>query len=312
MSLPQATAARAAIERARDEARSMGHEFLGTEHVLLGLLHDPSPEVAFVLSQLSLAAGQVRHELSGRLSPSQAEYRPRELPKTPRLARALHFAEQEALAFEQAEVGAEHLFLGLLREEEGVAAEALAAVGVTLAAAREAVGRGCGREYRGSPLRTEPAPAPPAPAPPVALPPAPSVALPPSRPPQGKWRLEERVAELERGLWEQQVFFGAMVGAAAGVAGHRLFDLIRVAVGWWALFGLIVGALVSATGRFVVGAWAWGLTGLCLGAGLSSQPVLSTGGATLGFLVGVFVGLNLTRWRFTPGGRRGPGEGEAG
>jgi hypothetical protein len=51
MSLPQSPAARAALERARHEARSLGHEFLGTEHVLLGLLHDPSPELAFVLSQ---------------------------------------------------------------------------------------------------------------------------------------------------------------------------------------------------------------------------------------------------------------------
>src|SRR5262249_6173219 len=150
---------------------------LGTEHVLLGLLHEPGTGLTFVLSRLQLGAGAIRHELSTRLTPATAEQLPRELPMTPRLARALHFADQEALAFEQTSLGSEHVFLGLLREEEGLAAEALSGLGVTLAAARDAVGQGCGREYRGSPLRTEPAPLPPAPAAP-ALPPASPLALP--------------------------------------------------------------------------------------------------------------------------------------
>src|SRR5262249_43721523 len=118
MSLPYSPSARAAMDRARHQARGLAHELLGTEPVRAGPLHEPSGELAFGLSRLQVAAGRIRDELAGRLSPHVAEHLPRELPMTPRLARAMHFAEQEALAFEQAAFGAEHLLLGLLRQEQ--------------------------------------------------------------------------------------------------------------------------------------------------------------------------------------------------
>lgn len=304
MSLPHAPSARAALDRARHEARALHHEFLGTEHLLLGLLHEPGAELTFVLSRLQLAAGAIRTELDSRLTPATAEQLPRELPSTPRLVRALHFAEQEALAFEQPALGAEHLLLGLLREDESLAAEALAALGVTLAAARGAVGLGCGREYRGSPVRTEPAPLPPAPPPPVPAPADTPFALPREKVARLGERYGDRLAELERGLWEQQVFLGAALGAAAAAAAGVTFDPVSQRLLLWALAGLFVGAGVSALARAVAGVGVWALVGLALGASLSADPVFSTGGGLLGLLVGAFVGVNLTRWR-RPSGEAG-------
>src|SRR5262249_36861971 len=145
----------------------------------------------------------------------------RDVPTTPRLSRVLTLTVEEAAGFGQPHADTEHLLLGLLREPEGVAAEVLAALGVTLEAARAEVARRCGCEYRGGLVQADlPAPAP--------------APLPVAAPRANRFRLrgaaageptalDDRVRELERAFWEQQVFLGALAGLLAGLAGAALY-----------------------------------------------------------------------------------------
>ncbi len=123
--------ARRVLVLAQDEARDLDHNFLGTEHILLGLLHEGEGVGAKALVELGLGLGAVRDRVTatiGRGEPGSASGNP---PFTPRAKRVLELALREALEMGHNYIGTEHQLLALLREGEGVAAQVLVASGLT-------------------------------------------------------------------------------------------------------------------------------------------------------------------------------------
>jgi hypothetical protein len=116
--------ARQVIVLAEEEARTLKHNYLGTEHILLGLLREEEGMAARVLESLDLTVERVRAQLV-RLVGSGAEVTSEQIPITPRAKRILELAWREALELGQNYVDTEHILLGLVRENEGVASRIL-------------------------------------------------------------------------------------------------------------------------------------------------------------------------------------------
>jgi ATP-dependent Clp protease ATP-binding subunit ClpC len=116
--------ARHVVVLAQDEARDMGHNYIGTEHLLLGLLGVPDGLAGRALAQLGLTLDGVREETAGRVGRGAAPVKGR-IPFTPRAKKVLELSLREALQLHHNYIGTEHLLLGLLREGEGVAASIL-------------------------------------------------------------------------------------------------------------------------------------------------------------------------------------------
>src|SRR5438105_3055477 len=126
--------ARATITAAEAQARQLRHQYVGTEHILLALINDPSGLACVALGTLGITANDVRLEVEKLVLRGPTELPSSELPLTPRSRRALEYAESEAHLVGQKEIGAEHLLLGLLREEQGVAGLVLRNLGMDLGA----------------------------------------------------------------------------------------------------------------------------------------------------------------------------------
>lgn len=121
--------ARRAVVLAQEEARSLGHDWIGTEHLLLGLLHVEHGPAADALVALRVTPEGIRgrvEEIVGRGAGASVDH----MPFTPRAKKVLELALRESLQLGDDHIGAEHLLLGLVREGEGVAALALAQEGV--------------------------------------------------------------------------------------------------------------------------------------------------------------------------------------
>ncbi len=129
-------AARQSLDLAPAQARGFHHDFVGTEHVLLGLAHAQSGRVFNVLQRLGLSRETIRAEVEKIVTPGPVRSRNVNIPFTPRAQRALQLAAAEAKALKQPNVSAEHIFLGLIREGSGVAALALKNLGVQIEKAR--------------------------------------------------------------------------------------------------------------------------------------------------------------------------------
>jgi hypothetical protein len=123
--------ARAVVAQAQREAHRLGHTYVGTEHLLLGLVEDGVGLGAEVLEALGAAPQRVRGEIEALITPGPAPTQG-QLPLTPRAARALDFAAEDAMYMGQAEIDSEHVLLGLAREPETVASLVLAKLGLTL------------------------------------------------------------------------------------------------------------------------------------------------------------------------------------
>lgn len=110
---------------AQEEARLLGHNFLGTEHILLGLLRQDDGRAAKALTALGVSLESARERVEHTVGPSdeQASGTP---PFTPRAKSVLELSLREALSLGHEHIGPEHLLLGLVREGEGVAAQVLA------------------------------------------------------------------------------------------------------------------------------------------------------------------------------------------
>jgi ATP-dependent Clp protease ATP-binding subunit ClpC len=129
--------ARQTLEFARAEAPRLNHDFIGTEHVLLGLLKSQSGIVPNVMCRLGVEFETIRAEIDKIIGPGLALPRvAAEIPYTPRAKRALALAAKEAEGLHQAEVSPEHIFLGLIKEGSGVAAIVLKNLGVDISRAR--------------------------------------------------------------------------------------------------------------------------------------------------------------------------------
>ena len=121
---------------ARDEAIRLQHDYVGTEHILLGLIREGEGVAAAVLTNLSVDLDQVNEQVEERVKRGKATIALGELPYTTRAKKVLEFAMAEARELNHSYVGTEHLLLGLLREEKGIAAQVLNHLGISLEDAR--------------------------------------------------------------------------------------------------------------------------------------------------------------------------------
>ncbi len=125
--------ARKVINLARQEAERLGHEFIGTEHILLGLVKEGSGVAANVLEILNVDLEKVRLEVEKYVTPTgETKSFSTSLPFTPKAKKVLELAMEEARNLDHNYIGTEHLLLGLLRESEGMAAQVLLNLDVSL------------------------------------------------------------------------------------------------------------------------------------------------------------------------------------
>ena len=127
---------RKVLAMAREEAIRLQHDYVGTEHILLGLIREGEGVAAAVLMNLNVDLEQVHERVESEVRKGKATIALGELPYTSRAKKVLEYAMAEARDLSHSYVGTEHLLLGLLREERGIAAQVLNALGVTLEEAR--------------------------------------------------------------------------------------------------------------------------------------------------------------------------------
>ena len=130
--------ARRVVVLAQEEARKLNHNYIGTEHILLGLIQEGEGHAAKALEELNISIENVRKEVveiigEGQQSPSG------HIPFTPRAKKVLELSLREALQLGHNYIGTEHILLGLIREGEGVAAQVLKKLGAELAQVRQTV-----------------------------------------------------------------------------------------------------------------------------------------------------------------------------
>lgn len=132
--------ARKSMAYAKDEAEKLNHDYIGTEHVLLGLLREQAGVAAHVLMEkFNVDHETVKKEVLKLVKPSPDVYTVGQLPFTPSSKKVIEFAIEEARANSHNYVGTEHLLLGLLKVDDGVAAHVLANLGLTNEAVRQEI-----------------------------------------------------------------------------------------------------------------------------------------------------------------------------
>ena len=124
---------------ARDEASRLQHEYIGTEHLLLGIVREGEGIAAKVLKTMGLDFDQIRIAVEKLVSATGGTVMIGEIPFTPRGKTVLELAVEEARLLNHNYVGTEHLLLGLIREGEGVAARVLLDLGVDRKRVREEI-----------------------------------------------------------------------------------------------------------------------------------------------------------------------------
>jgi Clp amino terminal domain, pathogenicity island component len=142
--------ARLTLELARKEAPRLHHSFIGTEHILLGLLALEDGVVPNVLKRMGVDREGLRKQIENWVSIFPSKKTHGRLPYTPRVKKSFRLAAGEAEASHQTGVGAEHIFLGLLLEGDGVAARVLKNLGLTSETTREEIIRELARNKGGS------------------------------------------------------------------------------------------------------------------------------------------------------------------
>jgi len=130
--------ARRVVVLAQEEARLLNHSYIGTEHILLGLIHEGEGVAAKALESLNISLEAVRaqvEEIIGQGGSSPSGH----IPFTPRAKKVLELSLREALQLGHNYIGTEHILLGLLREGEGVATQVLVKLGADLGKVRQQV-----------------------------------------------------------------------------------------------------------------------------------------------------------------------------
>ena len=149
--------ARRVVVLAQEEARLLNHSYIGTEHILLGLIHEGEGVAAKALEALNISLEAVRaqvEEIIGQGGSSPSGH----IPFTPRAKKVLELSLREALQLGHNYIGTEHILLGLIREGEGVAAQVLVKLGADLSRVRQQVIQllsgyeGAGGEGKGEPV----------------------------------------------------------------------------------------------------------------------------------------------------------------
>jgi len=131
--------ARKVMALANQEAQRFNHEYIGTEHILLGLVKEGSGVGANVLKNLDVDIKKLRLEIEKLVKSGPDMVTMGKLPQTPRAKKVIEFAIEEARALNHNYVGTEHILLGLLRETEGIAAQVLMNLGLKLENVRQEV-----------------------------------------------------------------------------------------------------------------------------------------------------------------------------
>jgi ATP-dependent Clp protease ATP-binding subunit ClpC len=131
--------ARKVMQLANQEAQRFNHEYIGTEHVLLGLIKEGSGVAANVLKNLDVDLRKIRLEVEKLVQSGPDMVTMGKLPQTPRAKKVIEYSMEEARQLNHNYVGTEHILLGLLREQEGVAAQVLMNLGLKLEEVREEV-----------------------------------------------------------------------------------------------------------------------------------------------------------------------------
>jgi ATP-dependent Clp protease ATP-binding subunit ClpC len=145
------------LQLAREESARLHHNYVGTEHLLLGILREGSGVAASILINLSLGLDEIRQTVEESLSASSGALTIGQIPLTPRAKRALEHASQEARALNSKYVGTEHLLLSLLADDKGMAAQVLHGFDVTYDDVKEELGKIMSGESEGEARTKTPA-----------------------------------------------------------------------------------------------------------------------------------------------------------
>jgi ATP-dependent Clp protease ATP-binding subunit ClpC len=129
---------RRVVVLAQEEARMLNHNYIGTEHILLGLIHEGEGVAANALESLNVSLEAARHQVEEIIGQGQAAPTGH-IPFTPRAKKVLELSFREALQLGHDYIGTEHILLGLIREGEGVAAQVLQQLGAHLNRVRQTV-----------------------------------------------------------------------------------------------------------------------------------------------------------------------------
>src|SRR5680860_186509 len=130
--------ARKVVVRAQDEARFLKQNYIGTEHLLLGLIGEKEGIAAKVLISLNISLEDIKNAIRESVTEGTSEAY-EHIPFTPRAKKVLELSLREALQMGHNYIGTEHILLGLLREGEGVAARVLSSLNITLENVKETV-----------------------------------------------------------------------------------------------------------------------------------------------------------------------------
>ena len=141
--------ARKAILLAKEEAKRFNHDYIGTEHILLGLVREGEGVAAAVLASFGLSPEKIRIEVEKLVQPGPSTVISGDLPFTPKAKKVIELAMDEARSLGHNYIGTEHLLLGLIREGEGVASQVLMNMGLELEKVREEVMNLLGSEVPG-------------------------------------------------------------------------------------------------------------------------------------------------------------------
>lgn len=146
---------------ARKEADHFRHNFVGTEHLLLGLIRLGQGTAVLVLGKLGLDLETVRREVEKQVGTGPDQKLSGFIPYTPRVKKVLALAAKEARALNHTYIGTEHILLGLLREGDGVAARVLTGLGVEIEKTRQEILRELNPNFSPTAKNTEPSKTPP-------------------------------------------------------------------------------------------------------------------------------------------------------
>src|SRR6266446_4421721 len=124
--------ARKVMQLTNREAQRLNHPYVGTEHILLGLVADGSGVAANILKLLHVGLGNVRNEIEKVVQSGPATVKMNTLPQTLRAQKVIEYSREESRSLNHNYVGTEHILLGLLREHEGVAAQVLMNLGLSI------------------------------------------------------------------------------------------------------------------------------------------------------------------------------------
>ncbi|MFH1665401.1 MAG: ATP-dependent Clp protease ATP-binding subunit [Candidatus Omnitrophota bacterium] len=147
--------ARKVILLAKDEAKRLGHDYIGTEHILLGLINEGEGVAAAVLTSLGLDSENIRAEVERLVQPGTGKIADKDIPFTPRAKKVIELAMDEARSLGHNYIGTEHILLGLIREGDGVASQVLINMGLDMKTVRNEVLNLLGASLSGYPAAAD-------------------------------------------------------------------------------------------------------------------------------------------------------------